>query len=323
TNILEAIYYLSLARSFRTQDSKELIMTGKERATIVAVVREGPLKKSVQIRISEEGRQVFINNKPIHKISELSKVTNILLFEPKDVDLYRGSPSKRRSFLDISISKEYPLYLESLSRYEKLLKERNTLLKTDNVDKTLLNSLNEMMAKEIKPICEYRDSYIKRINQVFSKIARSLTGENNSLEMIYEPCVSLEGDIEKNALEALKKCEEKDFKSKSTTLGPHREDFIVKYRDQDISIYGSQGENRLVSLALKLSPYFLIGDKDKKPIVILDDVMSELDEENKGRLIKFLSNLDQVFISGTENEIESATEYKVGKDGGLSYGRKR
>ncbi len=312
TNILEAIYYLSLARSFRSVDSYELIKKGKEEALINAEIKEGQIKKSIQIRISEDGRQILVNKKPIGRISELSKMVNILLFTPEDVDIFRGTPRARRSFLDISISKAYPVYLEDLSQYNKLLRERNALLKSDKIDETLLDSITTLMVDLQISICEYRKNYIDSINKVFTEIASSLTGENHSLEICYLPFISLTGDRKKNALEAYKNSKEKDYKSKSTNVGIHREDFMVKYKGEDISIYGSQGENRLVALALKLSPYFLIEDKDKKPVVILDDVMSELDEENKGRLIKFLKNLDQVFISGTKNEIVDAVEYKVG-----------
>ena len=311
TNVMEAIYYLSLARSFRTTEDIELIQKGKDNAIIDAVVMEGDLKRKIRIIISESGKQILINGKKITKLSELSKCMNVILFEPKDVLMFRGSPKARRSFLDINLSKQSQPYFEYITRYNKVLKDRNELLKGDNVDPVLLETTTEMLVKLSGPIVSYRQMYVKDINDILIKITRALTGEEGKLEINYKPFVDYDKDFQKNALEAFKKAEERDFKSKATTLGVHREDFSISLNGRDIGQFGSQGENRIVALALKLSPYFLIENREKRPIVVLDDVMSELDQGHRQRLIKFVKKFEQVFITATKLEVEGAAQYRI------------
>ena len=313
TNIVEAIYYLSLARSFRLNDSDGLIKKDKENAEIYAEISEGQLTRKIRIVLTSEGHQIFINNKPVTKVSDLAKVVNVILFEPKDVLLFRGSPRARRNFLDISLSKKSPSYLDYITRYEKVLKERNELLKGENVDKTLLETTTEMLVKLSSPIVAYRQMYVKDINDILNKITRALTGEENKLEVIYKPFVENSVDFEEKALEVFKRAEESDLRKKVTSVGIHREDFSVNLNGRDVGEFGSQGENRIAALALKLSPYFLIVDREKRPIVALDDVMSELDQSHRLRLVSFLKKFEQVFITATRLEIDGASHYQIKK----------
>ena len=313
TNIVEAIYYLSLARSFRLNDSEGLIENGKDHAEIYAEITEGVINRKIRILITQTGHQIFINGKPANKVSDLAKIVNVILFEPKDVLLFRGSPKARRNFLDISLSKKSPSYLDYISRYEKVLKERNELLKGENVDKTLLETTTELLVKLSGPIVTYRQMYVKDINDILNKITRALTGEDKKLELIYKPFVENSVNFETMALEAFKRAEENDLKKKVTSIGVHREDFSLNLNGRDVGEFGSQGENRIAALALKLSPYFLIEDKDKRPIVALDDVMSELDKENRLRLVTFLKKFEQVFITATQLEINGASHYQIKK----------
>ena len=313
TNIVEALYYLSLARSFRVNDDCDLIKKGKERAEIDAVVSEGELNRKIRIIISKEGRQVFLNGKPVSRLSDLSKSMNVVLFEPKDVMLFRGSPRGRRSFLDISISKQSTPYFEYLSRYDKVLKERNEILKSDNPNPILLETTTEMLVKLCGPIVSYRQMYVKDINDILIKLTRALTGAKDTIEVIYKPFVDYDDDFIKNATEAFTRAEETDLKKKATSIGIHREDISVSLNGRDIGEFGSQGENRIAALALKLSPYFLIEDKDKRPIVALDDVMSELDQTHRQRLITFLKKFEQVFITATRLEVEGVSHYQLKK----------
>ncbi|MCD8203911.1 MAG: DNA replication/repair protein RecF [Coprobacillus sp.] len=313
TNILEAIYYLSLGRSFRTLDSRELIEKGKDRAVIEAVVEEGKRTNNIKIVISEKGRSVLVNGKPIHKLVELSSLTNVLLFIPSDVDLFRGSPHERRRFLDISISKMYPAYMDLLSQYNHLVKERNIILKSESVDVDLLKSTTELIVKVAKPIDEYRVKYVESLNTVLNPLVNALTGEDSKLEIIYYPFIKTGENYLNDALNAYNASLDRDLKLKSTSIGIHHEDFSLLYQGEDIASYGSQGENRICALALKLAPYFLIKDEDKKPIILLDDVMSELDDNNKARLIDLLPRFNQAFISGTTHEVSNAREFEIKK----------
>ena len=313
TNIIEAIYYLSIARSFRGVEDDELICKGSEYAEIDSEVLEGTIRRKIHILITKKGRQVLLNGKKVSKLSELTKCVNVLLFEPKDVMLFRGSPRERRNFLDINLSKKYPVYLEYISRFEKILKERNEMLKSDIIDEKLLAANTELFVKYAAPIVEYRTRYIKDINDILIKITRAITGVRGKIEILYKPFIPFDKDFKSRATEALNAALENDLRHKATSIGPHREDFSVSLNKRDIGAFGSQGENRLVALSLKLSPYFLIEDKEKKPVVVLDDVMSELDQTHQENLIKFLKKFKQVFITATELDIDGANPLKITK----------
>ena len=312
TNVVEALYYLSIARSFRSNDDEGLIGKGKDHGEIYAEIAEGELTRKIRVVITPEEHKIFINGKQA-KILDLAKVVNVVLFEPKDVLLFRGSPRARRNFLDVSLSKKSFSYLENITRYNKVLRERNELLKAENVDKTLLETTTEMLVKLSSMIVTYRQMYVKDINDILNKITRALTGEDNKFEIIYKPFIESSVDFQSKALEAFKKAEEGDLRRKVTSIGVHREDFSVNLNGRDIGEYGSQGENRLAALALKLSPYFLIEDRDKRPIIVLDDVMSELDQNNRLRLITFLKKFEQVFITATRLEVDGANHYQIKK----------
>ena len=313
TNVAEAIYYLSLARSFRGVDDEDIINRKSEYSEIEATVVEGDIKRHIRILITKKGRSVLVNGKKVSKLSDLAKCVNVLLFEPKDVMLFRGSPKERRNFLDINLSKQFPIYLEYISRYEKALRQRNEILKAGNVDQKLLEASTELLVKYAGPIINYRAMFVKDINDILIKITRALTGVQGKIEVSYKPFVNMTSDYQNLALEAFNRSLENDLKHKATSVGIHREDISVSLNGREIGTYGSQGENRLVALALKLSPYFLINDKDKKPVVVLDDVMSELDPSHREQLIKFLRKFEQVFITDTKLEIDGATRIELNK----------
>ena len=182
TNVVEAIYYLSLGRSFRTNEDDDLIKKNSDRAEIDAVISEGEITRKIKIIITKIGKVVMINGKNISKLSELSKCVNVILFQPKDVMLFSGPPKDRRNFLDISISKKSAIYLDYITRYEKVLKERNDLLKAETINQTLLDVTTELIIKLSGSIISYRQMYVKDINDILNKITRALTGEKGKVE---------------------------------------------------------------------------------------------------------------------------------------------
>ncbi|MEA5060827.1 MAG: DNA replication/repair protein RecF [Erysipelotrichaceae bacterium] len=318
TNLVEAIYYLSLARSFRTSDDLDLVEKEKDNASIEAKVIEGEISRKIEIIFQNGSKRILVNDKPIAKLSQLSKMMNVILFEPRDVMIFRGSPKDRRNYLDISLSKKSPPYLEYISSYEKVLRERNEILKLEKIDKTLLDINTEMLIKLSGPIVSYRQKYVKDINDILKKIVRALTGERVQVEIHYQPFVDYDSNFKDNAKKAFLRAQESDIRRKVTSTGIHREDFSMTLNGHDIATFGSQGENRMVALALKLSPFFLIEDKDKRPLVILDDVMSELDANHREKLINFLKKFEQVFITATKLEVGDAKTYTLSKKGEIS-----
>ena len=313
TNVVEAIQYLSLGHSFKTNDITDLIRKGSDQAKIETVIQEGKIERKIVAILEKNGQKISINGKPIKKLSELVKVVNVILFEPKDVLLFRGSPKDRRNFLDISISKKSPNYIQFLSDYEKLLKERNEILKSPKFDENLLDTNTELLIKTSYAIVKYRKAYAEDINDILNKITRALTGTCEKFELHYYPFVEPNSEFETNAKEAFKRSLENDLRTKATSIGVQREDLSMSLNGRDIGEFGSQGENRIAALALKLAPYFLIDDKEKRPIVVLDDVMSELDQTHKQNLVNFLKRFEQVFITATRLEIEGSNHFQIKK----------
>ena len=311
TNIVEAIHYLSLARSFRTAEDTNLIRENCDYAVIEAEIRQGNLKKQINVALTLSGKKVTCNNKAISRLSELSELVNVVVFEPPRVLLFKESPKARRDFLDISLSKQSSIYLEYVTKYERALRERNELLKSDKINQTQLEVVTDILIEIAEKIVRYRQMYVEQINRVLSQIVTSIKGEKEVARLKYIPFVRADADFKTNAKNAFNKALDGDLKKKVTSIGPHREDFKMSLNGKDVSKYGSQGENRILALALTLSPYFLIEDKDKRPIVVLDDVMSELDAENQERLVSFLAKFEQVFITSTSLEVVNAIVYEV------------
>lgn len=320
TSLVEGIYFLSLARSFRTSEDKSLISHHSNFASLIASINLGEVKKDVEVYLSPDGKKIVINRKQIHKISELSGIFNAIYFIPKDVSLLKDSPKNRRLFLDLAISKVSKIYLEHVTNYEKLLRQRNDLFRTNHLNRDLLEVLTNQMIEESREIYGYRSTYLKALNLAFKKIYLEISGSSDDVEVIYSPFINSLSNYVELAKKEFDNSLEMDVKRKQTNKGVQKEDFYILLRHRNVGVYGSQGENRLCVLALKLSPYELIKNYNEKPVVILDDVLSELDINHQKNLIGYLRKLCQVFITSTSKfEIDGATCYLV-KNGVITKG---
>ena len=306
SNLAEAIHYLSLARSWRTNEDRYLIKEGAEEATIYARIEEGNLRRSIRIAIDKEGRRIEVNGKKIRKLSELSAFVNVIAFSPSDVPLFLGSPGGRRDFLDLTIAKQSQEYLTLLTSYGKLLKERNAALREERPNASLIDVLGGQMASLVQPIVTYREAAISSLNRVLPSILKELRGVDGQAKLVYRPCLAIGEDFEERARALFENAKEGDWKRKATSVGIQREDFSFLLDGKDLADYGSQGENRMAVLSLKLAPCQLIEDPDKKPILVLDDVASELDQERTERLLKLIEGFPQTFITATELEKQGA-----------------
>ena len=311
SNLAEAIHYLSLARSWRTSDDRLLIKDGKDEATILAEIEEGPLHREVGITIGKDKKKITLNGKPLRRLSELSRLVNVIVFSPADVPLFLGSPGERRGFLDLSISKQSLDYFTLIGRYDKLLKERNAALKMAKIDDRLVDVLTEQMIEVSYPLIKLRALYIAELNRVLPGILNKLKGPGNVAELIYRPFVKADENFIENARNAFYRAKESDYRHHTTSVGPHREDFSFLLNGKDIADYGSQGENRIAVLSLKMAPFSLIEDEGRKPILVLDDVYSELDREHADRLGEYLGELKQVFITATKQQTQGASLIEV------------
>ena len=311
TNLVEAIYFLSLARSFRTSETSDLIKNKRQYSEVEALVEQDTITKDIVALMTSSSKKFICNDKPIRKLSDLSKLINVIVFEPKDTLMFHDSPLVRRNFLDINLSKKSPIYLENLMVFEKLLRERNAILKSDIVDKIQLKIVTDQMIDVEETICKYRAAYINEINNILSKLITKLKGENQTAQLVYMPFMKIDDKFKDSCAHAYESNIESDVKHRMTQIGIHREDIKMILNGKNIAEQGSQGENRIAVIALKVAPYFLIEDSAQKPIVILDDVMSELDDYHKKRLLTLVRELDQVFITTTKTNIKDASIYEV------------
>ena len=296
TNILEAIYFLSLTRSFRTSEIDSLIKKDQGFARIFAQIDEENVKRNVEISFDKNRKKVLLNNRKVTKISELNKFINVISFIPKNTNLLKDAPKERRKFLDIYISKYSADYLKVISDYQKILKERNDAFKSYNINKTLIEILTRKLIELILLAFKFRNKFIKKINENLSGVYKNISLKDNNVEIKYLSFIN-EQDDERVIANKFKDIEEEEYKRKQTLIGIHKDDFEIYIDSKNVSLYGSQGENRMSVLSLVLSLYFLAGDS--KPIIVLDDVLSELDEKHEENLLNYLADFNQVFITNT------------------------
>ena len=298
TNILEAIYFLSLTRSFRTSETEELIKKDASFARILAKIDTQNVSKTLEISFNKSGKKILVNGKKVLKISELNSLINVISFIPKNTNLLKDAPKERRKFLNIYLSKFSNNYLKTLSVYEKILKERNDAFKAYKINPTLIDILTNQLISLNKEIYLYRKKFVNEINKYLANVFKEVSLTNEKLKMEYESFLNNQNENIENFLKKeFENIKEEEFKRKQTLIGIHKDDFKIYIDEKDVSLYGSQGENRISIISLILSLYFL--NKEEKPIIVLDDVISELDEKHEENLLKYLENFNQVFITNT------------------------
>lgn len=294
TSILEAIYFGSLLKSHRTNDDTALIMNDKPYAKIEIKTN----KNLYELVILKDRKHLSIDKVQIRKMSEFIGGYKVIIFSPEDLELIKGTPKVRRKFLDIEMFQINQDYLLTLNTYKNVLNQRNGLLKrlTLTDDLTFLHILTKKLVEEASVIIEKRESFINELNKAFKRRFKSLNNLDE-VEVVYKENVPL------NELERTFKGNiEKDVLSKITNLGPHRDDFLILFNGALAKDFASQGEQRLITIALKLAIIDLIKEKDI--IILLDDILSELDYE-KVLKIESLFNLgNQIIITGTNNPFE-------------------
>ena len=298
TNILEAIYFLYLTRYFRTSEIEELIKKDVSFARILAKIDTQNVSKTLEISFNKSGKKILVNGKKVLKISELNSLINVISFIPKNTNLLKDAPKERRKFLNIYLSKFSNNYLKTLSVYEKILKERNDAFKAYKINPTLIDILTNQLISLNKEIYLYRKKFVNEINKYLADVFKEVSLTNEKLKMEYESFLNNQNENIENFLKnEFENIKEEEFKRKQTLIGIHKDDFKIYIDEKDVSLYGSQGENRISIISLILSLYFL--NKEEKPIIVLDDVISELDEKHEENLLKYLENFNQVFITNT------------------------
>lgn len=304
TNLLEALYIMSHGKSFRTNKDSEMIMFGKQKASVKTVsIKENSCSATVEINIEKTQKIVKINGYKINKNSEMLENVYIVVFSPEDLKIVKDEPEKRRKFINRELCQLKPVYYDNLARYKKILIQRNFLLKNECLDQSMMDVWNEEIALYGSKIMFERDLFIKKINIISREIHAKITGGREHLELFYEANIPLKKDFseQKDAyISRLKAFYKNDFYRKSTSAGPHKDDLKIMINGKDIRNFGSQGQQRTAALSLKLAEIKLIKDETGElPVLLLDDVLSELDESRQKYLINSLQEV-QLFITATE-----------------------
>ncbi|QHI72260.1 DNA replication/repair protein RecF [Aminipila terrae] len=303
TNLIEAIYLSSLGKSFRTSNDFEMIKFGKKFFRIKIEAEKKDEDVCVEMAVSKESKAVKLNGHKIRKISELLESIYIVVFSPEDLKIVKEEPEKRRKFIDRELCQIKPVYFNNISKYKKVLLQRNAMLKENSPKITLLEIWNQELCEYGAKIITHRAEFVKKIDKISSEIHKNITNGREKLHVQYESNVPFMKNLEDQKslfLEKINENLEKDLLRRSTSVGPHRDDLKITINGIDIRKYGSQGQQRTAALSLKLAEIMLIKDETEEDcILLLDDVLSELDEERQNYLINSLSGI-QLFITSAE-----------------------
>ncbi len=309
TNILEAIFLCSLGKSFRTNKEKEMIRFNNEKSLIEVFYQKKDRDGKIKIELSEK-KQISLNGIKIKKLSELLGNINTVIFTPEDINILKDGPQRRRRFLDLMIGQLRPNYVYNLNSYLKIIEQRNNYLRQireEHKPEEMLEIWDEKLAEYSEKIYIYRKEFIEKIINKINQIHSKITNEKEIIKIEYiSNCEKKE-----NYLKLLKERRKLDIIKGFTTKGVHRDDFMIYINGKEVNIYGSQGQNRTVILSLKLAELNVIYDEiGEYPILLLDDFMSELDENRRKNFLNNIKNA-QVILTGTEKIDLPNLEYNL------------
>ncbi len=290
TNILESIFLASTSKSYRLARDKDLIQFGNEEAHIKMEVRKRNVPYRIDMHLKKnKSKGIAIDEIPIHKASELFGIANIVSFSPEDLGLIKDGPSIRRRFMDLELCQLDKVYLYNLTRYNKTINQRNKLLKDIIYKPSLMDTLSvwddELIKYGIK-IIEIRSKFIDELKDIIIDLHHHLNGGVEKLQIVYDANVTAD-----NFKDSLLRVRDSEMRQHVTLAGPHRDDLQFLIDDKDIRKFGSQGQQRTAALALKLSEIELVRKRiDDDPILLLDDVLSELDSKRQNYQLSHILN---------------------------------
>lgn len=306
TNLLESMAFLSSLRSFRQVSDADLIQFNQDYARVQCVLEDDILNKRLSVMISTNGKTLRYQNQLIRKTSEFIGLVNTVIFSPVDLNFFDDSPRIRRKSIDLEAGKLSRLYLRQSVEFNKLLKERNALLKESTIDRTLLDVLTRQLAKSQVEIILYRRKMVNFINEHINEVYNKFSKTPLDLKIVYQETLPSEKDLETKLYQLYQATLEKDIFFRATQKGLHRDDFIFMAKDMEVSKIASQGQKRLVLLAFKLVLVDYIYHETKDyPILLLDDVFSELDQHHQKTLLAALPQDSQTMITTTQSQVLS------------------
>lgn len=301
TNLIESIYYVSHLRSFRTNQLSSLVMHEKKYMQIHMLLESHHRQEDLKILVSDKKKHLFRYQDTVHKYSDFVGICNAILFCPDDLLIFQQSPRLRRRFIDMELIKLSHTYTATLSHFQKLLKQRNKALKADHVDDILIAAFTDQMIQDQKIIISQRFQFIQELMEKARALYPFFSKEQEYMDAEYKTFVNIDNELENNLRKAYEKTIDKDKLYRQTMMGIHKDDILFQLNGQPIHEVGSQGQKRSYLLALKLGLAQIIYEKSGQyPILLLDDVFSELDQTRKAQLIQILPSAMQIFITTTE-----------------------
>lgn len=308
TNLIESFYVLSVCRSFRTHITHQLIYFNEDFAKIQAQIISNKRNLELEMILTGQNKKAKINGVDINKTSEFVGYLNVVVFTPDDLYLIKGGPGQRRRFIDLELSKISPIYLFNLSKYNRLLKERNKYLKILK-EKNLLGDpylevLNEQMAKLQVEIIKKRIAFVEELSLLSSFVYQKIAGQHENINFKYKSFIDTQKqDLYTIILEKYSNNLSRDIRYTSTQDGIHKDDMKIMINKKDASIYASQGQQRTIILSIKIALLELVKKEiGEYPVLLLDDVLSELDDTRKSMLLNLLDQKIQTFITTTSIE---------------------
>lgn len=299
TNLLEAISLISTGKSFRTLNLKELIKHQKNFFSIEAIIESDGISQIIKIYYDAKTKKITHNANIYSSFTSLLGILPSSIHTPDDINLIKGKPQLRRSFLNLHLAQKDPLYVHHYLRFSKALKHRNYLLKTKQTN--LLKPFDIELSKSGAYLTLKRKEFIQELQALFTKILEKLFYTKILAKIKYQPSISLKNDLEiltSSYLDELKKNQKKDLDFKTTLLGPHRDDFYIFINGKSAKNFASEGQKKILLYALRFSELEQLSSRlDKKALFLIDDFDAHLDENHKDNLKKAISNFSQVFIS--------------------------
>ncbi len=324
TNLLEAIYYVSVGKSFRALQNSEIIRFGCENSEIKLFYDDGIREQNIRVRIfNDKKRQVEKNSVKIDKLSDIVGSFRTVLFSPEHLSLVKEGPSIRRNYLDIAISRSRPMYLHSLQKFNYILKQRNQLIKNALSDRQTFDMTvdlwSEQLAHEAAIITKFRSEFIDKADVHVKKCFEDMSGNKEIPDLKYISSSKLQNDdlkdtkkCEERYLELLCANHEREIYAGATLYGIHKDDMTVELNEKPARFYASQGQQRSLSIALKLAEgEICFSEFGDYPVFLFDDVLSELDAARRDYLINRISSKQVIMTSCEDNEIINAKKITV------------
>ncbi len=320
TNLLESIYISSIGRTFRTNKEEDLIKFGSKKSIVDLTITKKNRIKKIRIELEKSKKKVVkINDIRLEKNNDLIGILNNVIFTPDDLKLIKGSPSERRKLLNIIISQIKPNYKYLLKNYKKVIIQRNNILRNinnKNFNREVLEIWNNYLVNIGTDILEYRKEYFKSLKKYSKEIYSNISQNNEILDIEYKSSLGIVEKLNREQTKEIfnkkiKKNLDKEIYKGITLFGPHRDDLIIKINKKECKSFGSQGQQRSAALSLKLSEIEIIKNEiGEYPILLLDDVLSELDNNRKKYLLSYINKLQTIITSTNDIDLNNIIKEK-------------